>query len=300
MMRLQAVLSAVIGLAALCALIGCTPGRASAVDAVFVEGGAYTMGSDAYPTSVEGPAHRVRVDGFWIGKTEIGYRLFARFVDETGYKTDCERDGRGSYVFDNGHLFLRYADMNWRRTRFPQGEASPLTSISWFDAVNFSNWLSRVDGLREAYSVEGGEVSWDRSADGWRLPTEAEWEYAARGGAKGGGFLYAGSDKLGEVAWYDENSGFATHPMATKKPNELGLYDMTGNVYEWCWDWYAPYAAAEADAPAGPPAGLFRCCRGGSWYTGPWVNEELRTTVRSFAEPRSTYNYNGLRLVRNG
>jgi formylglycine-generating enzyme required for sulfatase activity len=290
------------------AAVGLLAGSLSAqgLPDVLVEGGSFVMGSDDYSTSTEGPAHPVRVDSFRIAVSEISYGLFGEFVAASAYRTSCELDGRGSYVFDGGHAFLRKRGMNWATTNFAQAADSPACSISWIDAVNFANWLSRRDGLTPAYDIKGAAVAWNRDASGWRLPTEAEWEFAARGGLKGSGCLYAGSNELGAVAWYDENSRFTTHPRNTKLPNELGLYDMTGNVYEWCWDWYAAYparaaggaAAAEARNPAGPDDGVFRCYRGGSWYSGPWVNEELRTTTRSFGDPAQSCSYNGFRLVR--
>ena len=123
----------------------------------------------------------------------------------------------------------------------------PVEHVSWDDAQEFVAKLNRVTG---------------RS---FRLPTEAEWEYAARGGKKSRGYKYSGSDNIDEVAWYDDNSGGKTHPVKGKKANELGLYDMSGNVCEWCNDWFGDYSGEAQDNPQGPITGSFRVARGGSW-----------------------------------
>ncbi|HEY84898.1 MAG TPA: formylglycine-generating enzyme family protein [Chloroflexi bacterium] len=114
----------------------------------------------------------------------------------------------------------------------------PVFGISSYEAIAFCNWLSEKEGLIPCYTGRKKATRCDFSANGYRLPTEAEWEYAARGGPLSRGCQYAGSDDPDEVAWYDENSGGELHPVGQKKPNELGLYDMSGNMWDWCWDWY--------------------------------------------------------------
>ena len=128
----------------------------------------------------------------------------------------------------------------------------------------------------------------------FRLPTEAEWEYAARGGNKSLHYKYSGSDNIKNVAWYSSNSGYTTHAVGTKTANELGIYDMSGNVEEWCSDWYGGYSAGAQTNPQGPSSGSNRVLRGGSWYGRA---SSCRVANRSINDPDFSDSYNGLRLV---
>jgi formylglycine-generating enzyme len=132
----------------------------------------------------------------------------------------------------------------------------------------------------------------------YRLPTEAEWEYAARGGALSQGFKYSGSNSIDSVAWYDGNSGNEAHPIGRKKPNELGIYDMSGNIYEWCSDWYSPdyYKISLKENPTGPAEGTERVIRGGSWF---FDRSGLRVAEREGGNPDFRYGYIGFRLCRS-
>ena len=152
----------------------------------------------------------------------------------------------------------------------------PVETVSWDDCQEFIGKLNKMTGKR------------------YRLPTEAEWEYAARGGNKSNGYKYAGSTDLGSVAWYDDNSGNSTHAVGTKQANELGLYDMTGNVWEWCVDWYDLYSSASQTNPTGPSLGSIRMCRGGCWNI---FARFCRVSFRSGSFPMDSFDNHGLRLA---
>ena len=164
-----------------------------------------------------------------------------------------------------------------RRKSYDEGwgrGTRPVINVSWNDAIAYCNWLSEKEKLPKAYDSNGnlldkdGRVTTDiTKVLGYRLPTEAEWEYAARGGNKSKGYKYAGSDNVGDVAWYNSNSGKKTQEVGKKAPNELGLYDMSGNVWEWCSDWYGGYSSSAQTNPYNSTAGSDRVFRGGSCYS---------------------------------
>jgi formylglycine-generating enzyme required for sulfatase activity len=161
----------------------------------------------------------------------------------------------------------------------PQSEYNhPVIHVSWNDANEYCNWLSR------------------KTAKNYRLPTEAEWEYAARGGNQSRGYTYSGSNNVDEVAWYNGNSGSATHAVGQKGPNEMGLYDMSGNVWEWCKDWYGGdyYKISPAIEPKGPSDGSYRVARGGGWSLSA---RYCRPSFRYDYNPVNRYHGLGFRLV---
>jgi len=177
-----------------------------------------------------------------------------------------------------------------------KGDNLPVEMVSWYDAVEYCNKRSQKEGLTPAYTINGSNVTWNKSANGYRLPTEAEWEYAARGGnGTPGNYTYSGGNTVGDVAWYEDNSGNSTHAVGTKKPNGLGLYDMTGNVWEWCWDWYGAYSGTAQTDPVGAVSGTYRVLRGGCWIISA---ANTRSANRDGSNP-SNWGYNfGFRLVR--
>ena len=158
-------------------------------------------------------------------------------------------------------------------------ENLPVENMDWNDCQEFVTKLSRVTGQN------------------FRLPTEAEWEFAARGGNLSNGYLYAGSNNLDEVAWYKDNSGNKTHEVATKAPNELGLYDMSGNVFEWCQDYYGPYSSEAQIDPTGPANGDFRICRS-SAYSRYNTNNWFKCGGRAYDSPTTAASDAGLRLAK--
>ncbi len=159
-----------------------------------------------------------------------------------------------------------------------KGDKNPMESVSWADCMAF---------IRELNSITGKQ---------FRLPTEAEWEYAARGGNESKGYKYSGSNNIDDVAWYQANSGLETHPVGTKNRNELELHDMSGNVFEWCSDWYASdyYEDTPDNNPQGPSSGSYRLNRGGSW---DGMEQSCRVADRDYNTPIDHFRSLGLRLV---
>ena len=254
---------------ALLVLAGCPePTSGGMENMVRVEGGSFQMGSPPSESGRfdnEGPQHQVRVSTFYMSRYEVTQKEW--------------REVMGSSP-----------------SRF-SGDNLPVEQVSWYDAVVYCNVLSVQKGLTPVYTINGTSVTANWSADGYRLPTEAEWEYAARGGNASNGYLYAGSDNADEVAWYRDNSGDATHPVGGKAPNELGLYDMSGNVWEWCWDWYGwdYYESSPSSDPRGPASGSYRVHRGGSWHDRA---RDLRSANRFDGSPGLSVSIVGFRLVR--
>jgi formylglycine-generating enzyme required for sulfatase activity len=165
-----------------------------------------------------------------------------------------------------------------------RGASRPVETVSWFDCIDFANKLSEMEGLEKVYERNGSEVKMNLDANGYRLPTEAEWEYAARGGEY---FKYAGSNNADEVAWYGEdwNTG-STHGVGQKKANGFGLYDMSGNVWEWVWDWYGEYPRASQTDPLGSPSGSLRVLRGGFLVLLPEVRAGVVSLLQRPGESR--------------
>ncbi len=231
---------------------------------VYVQGGSFTMGSTNEPD--EQPPHRVRISPFRMAVNEVTQADWRRVMGSVPSKK--------------------------------QQDNLPVYSITWYDAIEYCNALSRMEGLQPCYSIYGDDTMWDRNANGYRLPTEAEWEFAAGGGVNQSGYRYSGSDDINTVGWHGANSGKRSHPVRSLAPNALGLYDMTGNVWEWCWDWYdagAYYAAASSDPVYDSFTGN-RVVRGGCWVD---YTHKSTITRRSNLAPSQKGGYIGFRVCRN-
>jgi formylglycine-generating enzyme required for sulfatase activity len=244
------------------------------IEWIYVEGGTFQMGDTSGKGGTnERPVHTVTVYGFFIGKYEVTNAQFAQFLN--AYKSDTVKNGENAgkkLIYDN-KWGVQKTDGTWMPS--PGYENHPVLSVPWEGANEFCRFY------------------------GYRLPTEAEWEYAARGGNRGMGYTFSGSDSIDEVAWYDylENGGASTfpHPVGQKKENELGIFDMTGNVWEWCSDFYGPYSAEDQNDPTGPSSGKYHVYRGGCW-----LSFAIHCTVTYRVDGGSDYHgiyHNGFRCV---
>lgn len=176
----------------------------------------------------------------------------------------------------------QYAEVTGQQPSTSRGDQLPVEGVSWWDAVRYCNALSRLEGLEPAYRLGADQetVEWDTSADGYRLPTEAEWEHACRAGTTGARY-----GALDDIAWYRGNSDERIHNVGGKQPNAWGLYDMLGNVWEWCWDIY--------DAEV---YGTYRVLRGGGWFDEHW---SCRASVRRRSHPTHRIDDVGFRVARS-
>lgn len=177
----------------------------------------------------------------------------------------------------------RYAQVTGEQPSVSRGDRLPVESVSWWDAVRFCNALSRAEGLTPVYRLDDDaeDVAWDTSADGYRLPTEAEWEYACRAGTSGPRY-----GPLDEIAWHRRNSRERIRDVGGRRPNAWGLHDMLGNVWEWCWDRYDPEVYGD-----------YRVLRGGGWFDEHW---SCRVSVRRRSHPTFRTDDVGFRVARSG
>jgi len=246
----------------------------------YIPGGTFQMGTHFLNRNEdERPRHEVQLPPFMMSKTEIGQKLWTEIM---GYNPSENK-----------------------------GDNLPVTNVSFYEAVQFCNNLSTRSGLTPCYKIDKTHpdpnnlsnldtlryiVTCDWNASGYRLPTEAEWEYAARGGDILNKLQFAGSNEVSEVSWNIDNSGNKTHPVGTKTPNQYGIYDLSGNVYEWCWDYYSQYYREKMLHPKGTEKGVYRVARGGSFNCGI---DSCSITARGGFAPNFKGNNLGFRVVRN-
>jgi formylglycine-generating enzyme required for sulfatase activity len=248
----------------------------------------------------EHPQHRVKITkSFQIGVFEVTVGQFRQFVEATGYQTEAEKDGEGGYGWNETTEKFEGRDpnYNWKNTGFSQTDEHPVANVTWNDAVAFCKWLSRKEGKT------------------YRLPTEAEWEYACRGGTTSlyqngddpNGLVAVGNiaDQTAKDKWTNyqtfdylsvrDNSVFSS-PVGSFRSNAFGLYDMHGNVWEWCQDWYGKdyYGKSPISDPSGPSSGSSRVLRGGSWIS---LAQNSRSAVRYRDSPDDRNSLNGFRVV---
>ncbi len=274
------------------------------LEMVYVAGGTFTMGDTwGDGESDERPTHTVTVNSFYIGKYEVtnahAVEVFnwalAQGKITANSSTVKNAEGDPQELLDLDAYFCQISYNGSQLYVENNYDNNPVMEISWYGAIVFCNYLSEMEGLTPVYDLNDWSCNWN--ANGYRLPTEAEWEYAARGGNQSQGYKYSGSNNVDEVAWYSSNSGGHTHEIGTKQPNELGIYDMSGNVWEWCWDWYSSsyYSSSPQDNPKGPDSGSYRVLRGGSWY---YDANFVRVAYRGNLNPGFTSHGRGFRILR--
>ena len=230
-----------------------------------IYGGTFTMGSppgERGRSANEGPQRQVTVSSFYMGRCPVTQ---AEFQEVMG---------------TNPSHFI--------------GPTLPVERVSWLDAIEYCNRRSIREGLTPVYTVVGTNVTWDRQANGYRLPTEAEWEFACRAGTQ---TPFHTGTTISDAGWHSGNSTGRTHPVGERQPNAWGLYDMHGNVLEWCWDWLASYPREAQIDPVGPPFGTNRVYRGGSWRFEP---HQARSAFRHGNNPHVQIFILGFRVARNG
>jgi len=278
--RLESVKSAVISI---------NKTTANPIDMVRINGGTFMMGSPSREAGrrSDETQHRVTVSSFYMGRYEITQKEYQEVMGA------------------NPSYFI--------------GDNLPVEMVTWFDAIEFCNNLSQIEGLTPTYTITGrtpvsgypitaATVTWNREANGYRLPTEAEWEYACRAGTTTA--YNTGNTINTNTGWYSKNSNSRTQPVGQKPANAWGLFDMHGNVWEWCWDWYGTYPSSAQTDPVGTSAGSCRVYRGGAFITSAssvlsalWRRylsaADVRSAYRGNSTPTSRIGCIGFRVVRN-
>jgi len=250
---------------------------------VQIGGGTFYMGrttGDGSPDEL--PVHQVYVTGFSISKYEITQREWEDVMGEN----PSSFTGDASLPVENVSIYSIMSYCNRRSIR--EGKA-PVYSINFLTNPDYWGEIPTSD------NPAWNNIHWNWDSNGYRLPTEAEWEFAARARTNNPDYIYAGSNDLDEVAWHYGNSGAQTHNVGLKQPNGWGMYDMSGNVWEWCWDWFGPYFSQSEVNPRGPATGTYRILRGGSWSMDD--DDGCRVAGRGWSNPSNADNKCGFRVV---
>ena len=307
-------------------IVATAVGTGDTSDFPLISGGTFTMGNDESFSPSDMPAHEVTFSyDFHIGRYEITNGEFCEFLNDAGVSSDGYKDGKElipmNYLWQIQHdgekfyvAIIHYLGPSSNRTYLGQiinFEDYPATLITWWGAIYYCNWLSARDNLPVAYDSSGnlldslGNVTSDiTKVKGYRLLTEAEWEFSAKGGNSSEGFIYAGSNTANDVAWHQGNSDInpdpskninMSHPVGTKQPNELGLYDMSGNVFEWCNDWYGTYTSDSQTNPIGASSGTGRIHRGAWFYNYEYY---CQLFIHGGLPPSDMRNYGGFRIAK--
>ncbi len=242
-------------------------------ETVFIEGGSYKMGNGESKYFDEFPAHTVKINDFYIGKYEVSIEEYTGFCRTAGFD-------------------------------LPSGNPkTAITNITWEEACMYCNWLSRFRHLDKCYKIlrspKSGTIKiiFDKTANGYRLPSEAEWEYVARGGNTGKNYAFSGSNDASKVAWY-AGTGKMLHPVGEKNPNSAGIYDMSGNAQEWVFDVYTQdyYKHSSSENPVNETGSLSRVSRGGSYNSS---EEGLRISKRYYNTADFKAGNLGFRIAKN-
>lgn len=274
---------------------------------VLIHGGEYLMG-DVFGdgSKDEVPVHRVRINDFYLSPYELSAGEYLRFVEATSSNYPAWLEAGSAYHYQTGSK--EYYRVLGAALSDP---ANPVVGITWKNAVAYCNWLSIQRGLSPAYIIDSDTIVWNKTANGYRLPTEAEWEYAAREGGKKHRFGTGKNTASDADINVDTRPAFKrpyvtdgesrghTLPVRSLHPNALGLYHMSGNVWEWCQDWYGVDYYARPGlhvVPSGPANGSQKVLRGGSWYFDGY---HARCSNRHHARPEQHFHAAGMRLARN-
>ena len=245
-------------------------GQVPLSDMIEVKGGTFSMGNSSF--SRESPTRNVTLSTFYMSKHVVTNVQFAEFLNIYGSQTVIEGEFAGKLLFREDSWGVENNNGTWQAAA--GFEQFPAIKVTWYGAEAYCKWA------------------------GGRLPTEAEWEYAAKGGINKNAYAYSGSSTASLVAWFYDNSGHTNKQVGTKTANSIGLFDMSGNVYEWCSDWFGRYGdnlSPSAD-PTGPTSGVSKVIRGGYRSNGA---SDLHLTHRESISPDESYNFTGFRLVRN-